>query len=90
MMSKVSEDKINKLVDKIEKQTNVRFSVDEIQSENEYGETEYSYSLYLDVKFLKFYIMEESSGEAVIAYLSGVMAGVDYAYEKQFKTICQN
>lgn len=89
-MARMEEAKINRLVDEVEKKTMVRFSVEEIEYENEHEKLEFSYSLYFDTDKFKFYVMEEVPGVAVEAYMKGILVGYEHAIEKQFKTICQN
>lgn len=89
-MARMEEDKVNKLVDEIERKTMVRFSVEEVQYENEHERLEFYYSLYLDTENMKFYIMEEASADTVMAYMKGVLVGYEYAIDRQMRTICQN
>lgn len=86
----MEEAKINRLVDEVEKKTMVRFTVEEIEFENEYEKLDFSYSLYFNTEMLKFYIMEEVPAVAVEAYMKGILVGYEHAVQKQFKTLCQN
>lgn len=88
-MARVEEAKINKLVNKIRKKTNVNLGVEEIEHVNEY-DSEYSYSVFIEADVFKFYLMEETSGDAMLAYMNGILTGYEYAFSQQFKTICQN
>lgn len=86
----MEEDKINRLIDEVELKTLVKLSVEELEFENDYLQSEYLYSIYLDTGDIRFYIMEQVPGEAVVAYMKGIITGFEYSLDRQFKTICQN
>jgi hypothetical protein len=88
-MARVEEAKINRLVNKIRKKTNVDLGVEETEYFNGY-DSEYSYSVYIEADMFKFYLMESASGDAMLAYMDGILTGYEYAFKRQFKTICQN
>jgi hypothetical protein len=80
-----------KLINKIEKLTDVEISIDvaktvDMNEENE----EYFYTLFLVDNGNSLTLLKEVSYETAYHYLKAILIGYEYALEKMLRTICVN